>query len=114
MTILQPLSACAHPPPISISLQERGEPPLLHSTVRAYIPLISDLHLWQGVPFCQLSAHPAPLYHLSALSIQQGVPPLQPLAMCNPPPPKLPISLQGLGVSLLLLLAVRAYSPLLW
>ena len=47
---LQPLSACAPPPPISVSLQGRGEAPLLPSTLRDYVPLLSALLIWQGVP----------------------------------------------------------------
>ena len=48
---LKPLSACAHPPPLSVLLQGQGEPPLLPSNVRAYVPLLSTSLLWQGVPF---------------------------------------------------------------
>ena len=47
---LHPLSMCAPPPPISVSLQGRGEAPLLTSTLRAYVTLLSALLLWQGVP----------------------------------------------------------------
>ena len=55
---------------------------------------------------------PAPLPQLSALPLQRGVPPLQPLTMRAPHP--LSISLQGLGVPPLLPSAARAYAPLLW
>ena len=60
---LHHLSTCAPPPLISVSTQGRGEPPLLPSTVRAYVPLISDLHLCQGVPF--VSSQPILLLFLS-------------------------------------------------
>ena len=53
---LQPLSVCDTPPPLSLSLQSRGEAPLLPSTLRAYVPLLSALLLWQGVPLRQSSA----------------------------------------------------------
>ena len=56
---------------------------------------------------------PDPLPQLSALPLQRGVPTLQPLAMCAPPPPPLSVSLQGLGLPPLLPSAVRAYEPLL-
>ena len=51
----QPLSVCAPPPPLSVSLQGRGKLPLLPSTVRNYVTLISDLILWQVVPLRQPS-----------------------------------------------------------
>ena len=50
---LHPLSVCAPPPPLSVSLQGRGEPPLLPLTLRAYVPLLSALLLWKGVPLRQ-------------------------------------------------------------
>ena len=53
---LQPLSTCAPSPPIPVSLQGRGESPLLTSTLRDYIPLLSALLLRQGVTLCQSSA----------------------------------------------------------
>ena len=56
MPPLQPLSTCAPPPPISVSLQGRGKAPLLPSTLRAYVPLLSALILRQGVPLRQSSA----------------------------------------------------------
>ena len=46
------------------------------------------------------------------MPLQRGVPPIQPLAMRALPP--LYVSLQGLGVPLLLPSAARAYAPLLW
>ena len=42
---LQPLAVCAHPHPLSVFLQWRGKPPLLPSTLRAYVPLLSTLLL---------------------------------------------------------------------
>ena len=42
---LHPLFACSNPPPLSVSLQRRGEAPLLPSTLRAYVPLLSALLL---------------------------------------------------------------------
>ena len=59
-------------------------------------------------------SEPAPLPQLSALPLQQGIPPLQPLSVCAPPPPPLSVSLQGLGIPPILPSAVRAYAPLLW
>ena len=53
---LQPLSTCAPPPPISVSIQGRGKSPLLPSNLRAYVPLLSALLRRQGVPLCQYSA----------------------------------------------------------
>ena len=49
-----------HPHPLSILLQGRGEPPLLCSTVHAYVPLISALILRTVVPLCQPSDETAP------------------------------------------------------
>ena len=54
---------------------------------------------------------PAPLPRLSALPIQRGVTPLQPLAMRAPPPPS--VSLQGLGVPPHLPSALCTYGPML-
>ena len=137
MLPLQPLDARDPPPPISVSLQGRGETPLLPSTVHAYVALISALILRQGVPLRHPSAKPAPLPlisallpqrvepplqpsavnapplpQLSALPLQRGVPPLQPLAVCAPPP--LSVSLQGQGVPPLLPSAVCAHAPMFW
>ena len=53
---LQPLTTCAPPPPLSVSLQGRGEAPLLPSTLSTYVPLLSTLLLRQGVPLRQSSA----------------------------------------------------------
>ena len=53
---LHPLSACAPPPPLSVYLQGRREAPLLPSTLRAYVPLLSALHLRKGVPIHHSSA----------------------------------------------------------
>ena len=62
---LQPSDVCAAPPPqFSILLQGRVKPPILYSTVRAYVPLISALVLIQGMPLCQPSAEHAPLPRL--------------------------------------------------
>ena len=44
----------------------------------------------------EVLSKPAPLPQLSALTLQRGVPPLQPLSMHDPPPTS--VSLQGLGV----------------
>ena len=98
---LHPLSTCAPPPPLSISLWGQGKPPLLPSTVCTYVPLISALLLWKGVPLPQLSALP----------LQQGVPPLQPLTVRAPP--TLSVLLQGISIPPLLPSAVRAYATLL-
>ena len=76
--------------------------------MRAHVPLLSALLLWQGVPLRNPSAKLDPLPLLSALPIQQGVPPLQRLGVCTPPPPTLSVLLQGLGVSPPITLAVRA------
>ena len=57
---------------------------------------------------------PPPLPQLSALPLQRGVPPLQPLSMRALPRPQLSVFLQGIGVPPLLPSAVRAYDPLLW
>ena len=53
---LKPLSSCAPPPPLPVYLQGRGEAPLLPSTLRAYVPLLSALLLRQGVPTRHSSA----------------------------------------------------------
>ena len=84
---LQPLSECDIPPTLSILFQGRGEHPLLPSTVHAYVPLLSVLLLRQGVNLRQPSAEPAPLPQLPALPLQRVLPPLQPLAVRDPPPP---------------------------
>ena len=73
---LKPLSACAHPPLLSVLIQGQGEPPLLPSNVRAYVPLLSTSLLLKGVPFHQPSSKPTPLPNLSALSLQRDVPTL--------------------------------------
>ena len=86
----QPLSARAPHPRLSVSLQGRGEPPLLYSAVRAYVPLIYALILRQGVPLRYTSAETAPLTLLSALLTQQVEPPLQTSAVNPPPLPQLP------------------------
>ena len=64
--------------------------------------------------YLSVLSNPAPLPHISALHLQLGVPHLQPLAVCAPPPPPLSISLQGLGVPPILPSAVRAYATLIW
>ena len=51
--LLQPLSTYDPLPPLSVSLQGGGEPPLLPSTVRTYVPLLSALLIRQGVPLCK-------------------------------------------------------------
>ena len=57
----------ASPPPVlSVSLQGRGNPPILSSTVRAYVPLLYAFLLWQGVPLLHHSADPATLPQISA------------------------------------------------
>ena len=114
LPLLQPLSTCAPPPPLSISPQGRGEPPCIPSTVCTYVPLIYAFLIWKGVTLCHTSTDPDPLPQLSDLTLQLGVPPLKPLAVRNPPPPPLFVSLQGIGVSPLLPSAVRSYAPLLW
>ena len=97
-----PLPTCDPPPPLSVLLQGQSKPPLLTSTVRSYVPLISALLLRQGVPICHPPAKPAPLHQLPALPLQQGVPHIQTLAVHAPPPPPLYVSLQGLDADPLL------------
>ena len=63
------------------------------------------------MPLRQPIYEPDPLPQLSALPLQQDVPPLQPLSVCAPNP--LYVLLQGLGVLPILTSAVRAYDPLL-
>ena len=70
MSLLHPLSICDPPPLLSVLLQGRGKAPIPPSTVHTYVPLISALLLWQGVPLRHTSADPAPLPQLSALPIQ--------------------------------------------
>ena len=71
MLSLQPSSFYADPThPLSISLHGQGEPPLLPSTVRAYVPLFYALLLRQGVPLCHPSADPAHLPQVSAYLLQ--------------------------------------------
>ena len=54
---LQPIYVCAPPDPsLSVSLQGRGKAPLLPSTLRAYVPLLSALLLRKGVLLRQSSA----------------------------------------------------------
>ena len=112
MPPLNPLYVCDPPPSLSVLLQGRDGPPLLPSTVRAYAPFLYSLLLWKGVPLRHPSAETATLTQLSALPLQQVAPPLQHLAMRAPPPPPIYVSLQGLGVPLLLPSAVLAYAPL--
>ena len=111
---LQPLSTCAHPTPLPVLLQGRCKPLILSSTVCAYVPLLFALLLRKGVPLRKPSAKPSPFPQLSAFPLQQSVTTLHPLAVRDPPPPPLSVSLQGLGVHPLLPSAVRDYSPLLW
>ena len=111
---LQPLFMCSPHPPLSVLLQGQGKPPLQPSTLGNYVPLISALLLCKCVTICQTSAKPASLPQLSALPIQQGVPPIQPLDVRPPPLHPLSVLLQGLGVTPLLDSAVCAYAPLLW
>ena len=142
MLPLHPLAA--RNPPLSVFLQGRGEPYILPSAVRAYVPLLSALLLRQGVPLHHPSANPGPLPLLSALIPQRVEPTLQPseinspplpqlsalpLAVCTPIPqlsslplqqgvmrahPLISVLLQGLGVPPLLTSAMHAYAPLLW
>ena len=72
-------------PPLSILLQGQGEPPLLQSTVRAYVPLISAFFLRQVVPLRRPSAKTAPLILISDFLNQRVEPPLQSLAVNTPP-----------------------------
>ena len=53
---LQLLAMRALPNLLFVLLQGRGEPPPLPSTVCAYVPLLSALLLWQGVPLRHPSA----------------------------------------------------------
>ena len=109
---LQTLSACAPPLPIYVSFQGRGEPPLLHPTVHAYVNLLSALLLWKVVPLRQTLDETAPLPHRPALPLQRRVPLIQPLSVRSTPP--LSILLQGIGVSPLIHSSVIAYAPLIW
>ena len=47
---LKPLAACAPPPLVYVLLQGLGETSILPSTISAYVPLLSALLLWKGVP----------------------------------------------------------------
>ena len=76
------------------------------------VHLLSALLLRKGVTLRQTLAEPDPLPQLSALPLQRGVPPLQPLVMRAPPP--LSVLLQGIGVTPLLTSSVHAYAPLFW
>ena len=107
---LQPLYARAPPPPLSVSIQGRGKPPLLNLTVRACVPLLYALLLWQGMPLIHLSAKPAPLPLLSAFLPQQDVPLLQPLAMRTPLTQILALPLQQ-GMPHIQIISVRAPPP---
>ena len=69
MPPLNPLYVCDPPPSLSVLLQGRDGPPLLPSTVRDYVPLLSDLLIWKGVTIHQPLAKPDPLPHLSALPL---------------------------------------------
>ena len=80
----------------------------------SYVPLLSTLLLWHDMLLRHPSAEPDPLTQISALPLQQGVPPLQPLAVRSPPPPPLSVSPQGIGVPPLLPSAVQAYATMLW
>ena len=66
--------------------KKQGETPLLPKTVCAYVTLISALLLWKDVPIRHPSADTSPIPQLSAFPLQRGVPPLQPLAVRDPPP----------------------------
>ena len=81
---LQPL-ALNPPPPPSVSLKGRGGPLLLPSVAHAHSPLLPALRLRQGVRPLLPSNVPAPLAHISALSLQQGGPRLQTSAVIPPP-----------------------------
>ena len=117
VTALQPLYACAPTPPLSVFLKWRGEPPLIPSTMRTYITLLSALLLWKSVPLHQISDKPDPSPHHSSLNLQRGVPRLQPLSVHAPPPPPptppLYVLLQGISVPPLLPSDMRTYAPLL-
>ena len=56
MPPLQPLSACDPPPSLPVSLQGQGKSPLLPSTLRAYVPLVSSVLIKKGVPLRQSSS----------------------------------------------------------
>ena len=86
---LQPLSARAPPPPLSVLLQGRGKPHLLPSTVRAYVPMIYALLLRKDVPLRQSPAEPDPLNMLSALISEQVKPNIKPSDINPPPLPQL-------------------------
>ena len=65
------------------------------------------------------SLHPSavnliPLPQISAFTLQQDVPPLQPLSVRALHPPPLSVSFQGIGVHPLLPSAMHAYDPMLW
>ena len=82
---LHPLSACAPYPLIPVLIQGRGKTPLLLSTIRTYVPLISALLLQKGVPLRQPSDELAPLPLISALLRQRVDPPFQPSDTIPPP-----------------------------
>ena len=56
VSTLQPLFVYATPPSLCVSLQGRGEAPVIPSTLRACVPLIPDLLLRKGVPLLQSSS----------------------------------------------------------
>ena len=70
MLTFQPLDARAPPPLLYVSLQGRGEPPILPSTVHTYVPPLSVLLLRQGVPPRHTSADPDTIPLIPALLTQ--------------------------------------------
>ena len=82
---LHPLALNPHPLP-SVSLKGQGGPLLLPLVVHAHSPLLTALSLLQVVPPILPSNVPAPLDQISVLSLQQGGPSFQNLAVIPPPP----------------------------
>ena len=98
-----PSDVCAHAHLLSASLTQRVKIPIQPSALN-------------NLPFPQILALPLSmrtgLYHISDLPLQQGVPPLQPLAVRDTPP--LSFLLQGTGFTPILPSAVCAYVSMLW
>ena len=89
MLPLQILAVHTPPHPLYVLLQGRGEPPLLPSTMCAYVPLLSALLLWQGMPLRHPSAEPDPLPLLLAYLHQRVEPSIQHADVDPPPLPQL-------------------------
>ena len=107
------MHAASPTPPLYVSIQGKGGTPNPPLAVRAHNPLLSALLPQLVEPSLQpLAVYNLPLPHLLTFPIQQGLPPLQPLFVCAPPP-LLYVSLQGQGEIPLLTSTVRTYVTLL-